>query len=343
MWLQRILAITLLGLMGCCSAPPNASTVAPTNLPVRFAIYYGYPSLVNNATSLTAAVASFAPYQLVVWGDGVEFADQQPTRQPQGVGAEEHQRARQILQALQQTPNNTAIYGYVPLGDTQQLALTAIQQRIDLWAAMGVNGIFLDEAGYDFGVTRLRQRQVLDYLHAKGLRALVNAFEPDDLFSNRIVPLNARGGGNPTGLTSGLTKNDGYLLESFQVRAGQLQDTLTTDRIIRAVTACQTQQLALYVTTTTLSQQPFEPQMLDYAWWSAVLIAAQGFCWGEASYSSQDNLLPWRPHPQVAIGTLTTPLTITATAIYRDTTLGRVVIDRQQRRAKFQPASRSQN
>jgi hypothetical protein len=342
-WGQRIGAMILLGLMGCSgrelsSQPVNANAaLTSSGWPARFAIYYGYPSLVNKAKDLPEAVASFAPYQLVVWGDGVEFDDQQPLRQPHGVGRQEHHRARQILQLLKQSPHKTVVYGYVALGDTQQLSVATICQRIDLWAAMGVKGIFLDEAGYDFGVTRQRQRQVLDYIHQQGLQAIVNAFDPDDLFSARPVPLNARGGGNPTGLTSGIMPNDGYLLESFQVREGKRQDTLLDARLTRAVVACRAAQVKLYVTTTTLPTHPFEAQSLQYAWWSAVLIGAQGFCWGEANYSSTDNLLPWRAHPTATIGELTTGLVSTATTIYRNTTQGRILLDRQQLRADFQP------
>src|SRR5437762_10297138 len=40
----------------------------------RLAIYYGYPSLVENARGdIVKATAVFAKYDVVVWGDGLEL------------------------------------------------------------------------------------------------------------------------------------------------------------------------------------------------------------------------------------------------------------------------------
>ena len=63
---------------------------------------------------------------------------------------------------------------------------------------MGVHGVFLDEAGYDFGVTRVRQNAIVDYIHGRGLQAFVNAYNPDDVFSGDPLVL-PNGGGNPGG------------------------------------------------------------------------------------------------------------------------------------------------
>src|SRR5439155_18712824 len=80
--------------------------------------------------------------------------------------------------------------------------------------------VFLDEAGYDFGVTRERQNAAIAVAHARGLSACLNAFRPADVFGAAHMPLNAAGGGNPEGRRPEISADDAVLLESFAVRSG---------------------------------------------------------------------------------------------------------------------------
>jgi hypothetical protein len=47
---------------------------------------------------------------------------------------------------------------------------------------MRAGGVFFDEAGFDFGVSRTRQNAVVDAAHTAGRRVFMNAFNPDDVF-----------------------------------------------------------------------------------------------------------------------------------------------------------------
>ena len=85
----------------------------------------------------------------------------------------------------------THFYGYVCLGDIpgsapekKLLSARELRERIALWKRMGVAGVFLDEAGYDWpGVDRERQNMAVRYIHELGLSAFPNAFYPEELFS----------------------------------------------------------------------------------------------------------------------------------------------------------------
>ncbi len=49
---------------------------------------------------------------------------------------------------------------------------------------MGVSGIFLDEAGYDWPViTRARQNTIIRFVHSLGMSAFLNAYQPETLTS----------------------------------------------------------------------------------------------------------------------------------------------------------------
>ena len=117
------------------------------------------------------------------------------------------------------------------------LSMDQIKERIDAWAAMRVTGILLDEAEYGFGCSRQRQTDAIDYVHSRGLRAFINGYNPDDVFSNAPVGVawlpNANAFStamNPNGLGTHLGRNDRYLLEHFQVmNGGYVEDWTRAD------------------------------------------------------------------------------------------------------------------
>src|SRR5271167_3846268 len=153
--------------------------------PKRFAVYYGYPSLVNGADGdLAKAAQVFNRYQIVVFGDGLEFP-----------GAEHDN----VVHLLAKLDKQVLVFGYVCLGSTQKLAIAEMEKRVLAWKRTGVHGIFLDEAGNDFGVDHDRRERIIELIHSLGLSAFVNAFQPSDVFGDGPTPLG---------------KGDFFLLES---------------------------------------------------------------------------------------------------------------------------------
>lgn len=325
--------MSVLALVGASTAGELAAPAAKSPLvPARLAIYYGYPGQVNGAAGDPMIAARvFEAYDVVVFGDGLEFADVDPARRPKGAGPEEHERTRTIIRRLQQGPRRTAVYGYVDLGNSQNLSLAELHRRIELWAAMGVQGIFFDEAGFDFGVTRARQNAVVQRVHALGLRAFMNAFEPDDLFATKVVALNPLGGGNPMGARPSLGPSDLFLLESFQVRLGVFAEADgSIARIGRALAHRDRFGSRILAVTTTARPEHYRPEAFRYAWWSAVLWALDGFGWGEPSFSASTSELPWRMRAEEdsAIGRrFTSRAAKTANRYSRRTDAGTVMLD----------------
>lgn len=270
----------------------------------RLAIYYGYPSLINGSKGdVRRAARVFADYDVVVWGDGIEFTDRQPDRHPEG-DPEEHQKALEILTNVQQLNPGTRFYGYVCLGEIPSTkaapvaATTAdIEKRIRLWKDVGVTGIFLDEAGYDFGaVNRQRQNMAVRLIHELGLSAFMNAYFVDDLFSRDNEFPYARGSDkNPGHLPSLLDHRDLFLLESFQIKNGAYENGAAWQaRLNKALAYRRHSGARLFAVTTTVNGQPFDAEKFNYAWWSARLYDLDGFGWGEPDFAAGTNLLPAR-------------------------------------------------
>jgi hypothetical protein len=258
----------------------------------RLAIYYGYPSVVNGAAGdVEKAAKAFSTYDVVVLGDGVEFADQRSDRTPPGVGAEENQKARSIIAALAQRRPAVKVFGYICLGDSQKLSEQEIQRRVQLWKEMGVSGIFLDEAGYDWTIIdRKRQNAAVGYIHGLGLSAFLNAFYPKDLFSRDDLL-----GKNPDHVAPLLDGRDLFLLESFQVKNGAYEEVSEwKERVNQAVASRSQYRSSIFAVTTNQENSPFDPLKFAYAWWSAWLYDLDGFGWGEPNFSVPAGSLPDR-------------------------------------------------
>jgi murein DD-endopeptidase MepM/ murein hydrolase activator NlpD len=278
--------------------------------PARLAIYYGYPSLVNGAGgNLASATAHFAVFDVVVLGDGL----QHPAHP-------DHANTAQIVTDL--VAGGTEVYGYVDMGvTTQNLSIATAQQYVDEWDAIGVTGIFWDDAGYDYGVDRPRQVTLIGHTHAQGLKAFVNAWNPDDVFAFDGVP---------TPLQAG----DWYLSESSPVADGNLVDL--------AFWWAKSQSLATYRSQTNVhiaaiatgddgplgwANAPAYRQSL----WAAYLFAWDTFGFTNIQYSSSGpgaNRLRPLPRVATAIGDsyVGVPAMDDATTFTRTTDTGEIAV-----------------
>jgi len=279
-----------------------AATVATAA--ARLAIYYGYPSLVNGANGdVEKAARVFSAYDVVILGDGLEFPDKQSGRYPPG-DPDEHQKTLRIIAAVRDRGSGTRFYGYVCLGEIpspkeEKISLTPgqLEERVRLWKRMGVAGIFLDEAGYDFTVvTRKRQNMAVRIIHELGLSAFMNAYFLDHLFSlEDKLPYADGTAKNPEHLPPPLDRRDFFLLESFQVRNGNYESVSEWQaRLNQALKYRRRYGAHIFATTTTTEQEPFSAEKFNYAWWTALLYGLDGFGWGEPNFAALSNTLPDR-------------------------------------------------
>lgn len=168
--------------------PAEASQVRP------FAIYYGWPSYVNGAHGdVDKAVAAFDGYGIIVFGDDTATQEGDPLSAPIMAG----------LAARGGEP-----YGYITLGvidGEPNHSMEELRGRLDVWQRLGVQGMLLDCAGADYGVSRARFDEVVRYSHSLGLRVLANAWNPDDVLARSAT----------------MGPGDGYLGENDVLSDGQ--------------------------------------------------------------------------------------------------------------------------
>lgn len=269
-------------------------------IPNKLAIFYGWPSTVNGSPDVATAVSHYQNYNMVVFGQGIE----DPAHP-------DHANTVAIIGDAGMV--NTSVYGYVDA----TISFTNAYTAIDRWIAMGVAGVFFDQFGYDFNVSREKQNSLVEYVRYKGKHSFVNAWNPDDVFSTTVNP-----NYNPLGLSASINGNDYYLAESYQIINGAYQTEndwrVKSDKMINYRTTFGTKLAAV----TTIDASPFDQAKADYSYYSAVLDNLDAWGWGEEFFSAGNSQLPYRARKEV-YGTYFQGAIVQNGSVYeRDTNVG---------------------
>ncbi|MHA0856862.1 hypothetical protein [Paenibacillus sp. CMAA1364] len=190
-----IIFIAIFVLLG--SSSTDSKKISPG---YRLVVYYGIPEGVNNLWDIDKAAKVFSEYDYVVFGDKLQLSDNV-----------HFQSTKEIISKINKDKPSAIIFGYVDLGvTTDNLSMNVIKERIDQWKSIGIKGIFFDDAGYDYKVSRARFNEAVKYVHSVQLSAFINAWHPDQVMGSAIHPTY-----NPSGEKTALGRNDYYLLEDF--------------------------------------------------------------------------------------------------------------------------------
>jgi len=249
--------------------------------PKSLLIYYGFPSMINGAKSIDEAVDIFKVYNYIVLGDGLSQESHS-----------DHLNTLKII--LDAKIQDSKIFGYIDAGmTTQKLKISEIKNRIDNWKAMGVVGIFLDDFGFDFRVSRERQNKIIDYIHEKELRVMVNAWNPDDVFG-----ISNESKLNPDAQGSHLDKNDFYLMESYQVSLSKYESLQQWQERSRGMKIYQ-DIIGFKIVSTTTSNTPYNENAFHYAWYSALFDEHEATSWGEINFGATEQSSLFRVRPEL--------------------------------------------
>jgi len=290
--------------------------------PKSLLIYYGYPSLINGAKKTKEASAEFSKYDFVVIAGGLEDAKH-----------EDHRNAKAVIDKT----GTTQFFGYVPLGNREgkDTCLTAkeIRGRIAKWKAMGVKGVLLDEFGFDYGVSRERQNEAVNEVHKAKLRAIANAWEPEDAFlpKDKVKPA--------------LDANDIYLWESYRIKNSEavaLNDwRKKADRILE----CQKElPLSVFSVSTSTEQPKNADELFEHQWYCAAIDGHRATGWGHKNYAS-DTKAPYvaspiqNKKPRVDLGEHVekNAATVKDSIVTRSTSLGEISVEAEKLTGSFVP------
>lgn len=175
--------------------------------PNTLLFYYGYLNSFNSAVNQwnnENVAMDMAKYDVCVFGDGV----QDPSHP-------DYSNTQVILARLKVLKPFIKIYGYVSSNQT----ISDFETKVNQWDTLQIDGIFMDEAGYDFGVSRDTLNSQIVHVRSKDYadRCFVNSWNMDHVIGIAEDVSYPNVTYNPSLHASLLDSRDIYLLESFAV------------------------------------------------------------------------------------------------------------------------------
>ena len=172
-------------------------------------VYLGSPARINGATTTRQAATEFLRFDHVIMSNIEE--------------------ATPIVREVHKT-RDVKVYGYIDTGvTTLNLSISQIQVQIQSWKDIGAAGIYCGNFGFERGVSRERQNIILDSIHEHEMVAILQAANPDEVFSDVFHETM-----NPNWVHPKIVRGDTYHFEKFIVDSGtankytNLDNTLET-------------------------------------------------------------------------------------------------------------------
>lgn len=268
----------------------------PLRIPDRLAIAYGYrPWVVRGCTeprpeTMACASAVYGAFRHVVLAGGLEEPEH-PS----------HAGTRRLVERLRTDHPGQELWGYVSLRrhGAREHTVEDIAARAAAWQAVGVTGIFLDEADLcrphddtctGEGVTRASQAAAVATIHDLGMPVFANGFSAPDV----LEPID----GLPSALGAGTPDRaaDMYLLENPTLAEGEWPTGLAADasvaRIQAALRAAVVRGIRVAVVDTAAGWVEDDSSQPGYVagWWRAVQAGAEAYGFTNPSYSAPDDL-----------------------------------------------------
>lgn len=175
--------------------------------PKNLLIYYGWLNAFNSAQNgwdNEKVAKDLAKYNLIVLGDGV----QDPSHG-------DFANTQIIIPRVKELNADALIFGYV----TTNQDLSAFTAKAAQWNDLAVHGIFMDEAGYDYGKTRDEFNERVNLIHGQSDANLcfANAWNIDHVLGTEEDASYPNATYNPSLTDSALDEQDWYLLESYPI------------------------------------------------------------------------------------------------------------------------------
>ena len=176
--------------------------------PFDLLVYYGWLNSFNSAVNVwnnESVAKDMARYNLIIFGDGV----QDPSHG-------DYSNTEIIIPRIKALNPCALIFGYVSANQTQ----TNFETKVKQWGDLSIDGIFMDECGYDYGVDRSEFNDLVDFVHDStstiGL-VMTNAWNTDHIIGTANDASYPNSTYNPGLVESHLTADDWIFLESFPI------------------------------------------------------------------------------------------------------------------------------
>jgi len=268
--------------------------------PLDLLIYYGWLNSYNygtNSWSNEKVAQDIGRYSVTVLGDGI----QDPTHG-------DYANTQVIIPRIKVLNNAALVFGYVSTTES----INDFQTKVDQWNTLGVHGIFMDEAGYDFGTNRVNFNTRVDYVHGKTSANLVfvNSWNMDHIIGITNDPSYPNSTWNTDLVASTLVENDWALLESFSINttaysanAGYESAASWAAREVKAITHRAAYGINLAGVGVINNGNSYGNSLFKFGFTSALMCSLEAFGTSDASYgASSATVQRWVRPDMVRIG-----------------------------------------
>jgi hypothetical protein len=265
--------------------------------PKDLLIFYGYLNSFNSAVNgwdNEKVAQDMAKYSILVFGDTVE----NPTHP-------DYANTQIIIPRIKALNPDALIFGYVALAQI----LANFQTKVDQWNTLAVHGIFIDEAGYDYGKTRAEFNTCVDYVHGKTTAKLcfANAWNTDNIIGTTDDASFPNSTYNSGLVSSHLITTDWILLESFPINttaysgAGGYESK--SDWLVRgqkAVNLRATYGVNFAGSGVINNDNANGPDLFNFGFISSLMFALEAWGTSDANYSSSSAAATYWTRPSTS-------------------------------------------
>lgn len=262
--------------------------------PTDLLIYYGWLNSFNSAVngwSNEAVAQDMAKFGLIVLPDGV-----------QDPGHGDYANTQVIIPRIKELNPSALLFGYVEMNQ----AYGTLTPKIDQWITLGVDGIFYDQAGYDFGTDRAGQNQRMQYAKDNDLLCFVNSWNIDHVIGTENDPSYPNSTFNPSAVESVLGSDDYYLLESFPVNTlsysspGINAHTDWSYRAVKAITHRFNYGIKIAAVSVINNDNVNGQDLFEFSFVSALMFALDGHGTSDHNYGASTAQVEYWTRPDVS-------------------------------------------
>lgn len=269
--------------------------------PLDLLIYYGWLNSFNsnvNGWNNEKVAQDLAKYNVLVFGDGIQDS-----------GHGDYANTSVVIPRIKALNPQCLIFGYVTINQT----LSNFEDGCDGWDTLGAHGIFLDEAGYDYGSVATNGRAAfnvkVDYVHDLTTSKLcfANAWNMDHIIGTVNDTSYPNTTWNSGVVESSLGVDDWYLLESSPINTDAFTGAdgyqSKTDWIFRAEKAVSHRaaySINLAAVGKVNSGNDEAKALFEFGFIAACMHTLEAFGVSDTLYGASSAKTDWYPRPDVS-------------------------------------------
>lgn len=262
-------------------------------------VYYGWLNSFNSAVngwSNEKVARDMARYDILVLGNGI-----------QSPGHGDYANSQAIVARVKALNPSVLIFGYASANQPPG----TFEAKVAEWNTLQVHGIFMDEAGYEFGNGRAAFNEKVIWVHTQAFAGLcfVNAWNMDHIIGTADDPSYPNATYNPTVEPSKLTAYDWYMLESFPINTtaytastpgGYEPRADWATRGVKAMANRAEHGINLVGVGIINNDNAHGNELFDFGFVSSMMFSLDGFGSSDTNYGAGSAAVAWWLRPDVA-------------------------------------------